>query len=553
MRLIMAIFILLLTASPARSGQTDTRSMCLSGDLLSCSLVLARGGSRFSTDHALKAVAEGFAEAGRLDEAMCSAKEIKGDFWRPAAEASVVKLLARKAQHDQALKMATASKGNHPLVELGELYIESGDLRRTQAVAAKMADRMDYAKVGLLANLALVHHQAGRQKKTAAIFSQIEKIARVQKERIPRSDFLLRLAELSAKIEKPDRAVKLAMEALDAADDKHFTNVQRMLHRYFSHKVNVRARVFRLVLGLDRLELALKLAREQAEVPGFHAMGVTRSALMRDVAKALSDKGQTNKARSLIDEVKPSSTCGSRGLQSMVAVGYDKAGDESRALKLLEGMKNDERMWGICDLAEGRLKRDKFEDAMGMAERIEKPVFQASCLINLSEKALYAGREDWAARFLTRALKITRRKEMDEFRSFKLLRAGKLLFQMGRAQQALALIAEAAAAVELEKEEYRQGRWDDILGALADAGYCDLAVESTDRLALSKSRIQMAAVTCSSKQRFGAAVRLVLRLTKAEDRAVTLAKIGGLAAKDGWKPDPACLDLMRKKILDVKP
>jgi hypothetical protein len=45
----------------------------------------------------------------------------------------------------------------------------------------------------------------------------------------------------------------------------------------------------------------------------------------------------------------------------------------------------------------------------------------------------------------------------------------------------------------------------------------------------------------------------VVRLTGAEARAVVLAKIGGLAGQDGWKPDQASLDLMRKQILNVKP
>ena len=44
-----------------------------------------------------------------------------------------------------------------PLVRLGDFYLESSDLIRAEAVAARMVGRMGYARAGLLEDLALVY------------------------------------------------------------------------------------------------------------------------------------------------------------------------------------------------------------------------------------------------------------------------------------------------------------------------------------------------------------------------------------------------------------
>jgi len=137
-------------------------------------------------------------------------------------------------------------------------------------------------------------------------------------------------------------------------------------------------------------------------------------------------------------------------------------------------------------------------------------------------------------------------------RSFGLTRASELMFKMGKGKLGLDLIDQAKAEIKHEKQEYRMDRWEDILDALADAGYCDLAVESTADVSLSDFDIEMAADSCARQECFAAAVKLTARLPRAETRAKVLARIGGLAGRDGWKPDPATLEILRNKILDVK-
>ncbi len=543
---------LLMIGFPVRAEQTDAGTTCTEGDMLSCALVLARMVKKHSNDHALHYVAKGFAEAGRLEETRAIIGEIKGEYWRPEAEAALVKLLARKGQHEQALKMALASKNNAPMVALGDHYIKSGDLTRAEIIADKMDARMTYARVSLLEALALAYHAAGRTADVAAKLAQMEKLAGAQKDRIPRSDFLLRIAELSVKIGRSGGAVKVAMQALAEADDKNMTSVQRAMHHYYPHKVGVRASVFHLLLDLGRLDQALKLARKQPELGGFHARGVTRSALMEKLAKAYVAKGQHKKVRNLLKEFKPSANCDSRGLQSMVAVSYDLSGSETKALKMLEGLKNPERMWSICDLAEGRLGAGKFESALVMAEKIEKSVFLVSCLNAMAKNALDAKRQDWADKYLARAIEVAGRDDMLGLRSFGLTMAGELLFKMGKTNQALELIDRAKNEIKHEEERYRMNRWEDILDALTDAGYCDLAVESTAGIAVSDFSIEMAADSCARKECFTAAVKLAARLPKAETRAKVLAGIGALAGRDGWKPDPDTLEILRDKILVVK-
>jgi tetratricopeptide (TPR) repeat protein len=543
---------LLMIGLPGRAGQIDARTACIEGDMLSCALVLARQIKKHSSDHALHYVAKGFAEAGRLEEAQAVIAEIKGKYWRPEAKAAVVSLLARRGQHAQALKMALASKNFAGMVALGDLYIKTGDLARAESTADKMTSRMSYAKVSLLEALAKSYHAAGKAKEAAAKLTQLEKFARAEKERIPRSDFLLRVAELSVEIEMPGRAVKLAMQALADADEKNMTKVQRMMHHYYPHKVGVRASVFRLLLKLGRLDQASKLARQQPEVGGFHAMWVTRSDLLENLVKAYIAKGQHKKARSLLKGVKPSDTCGSRGLQAKVASSYDLAGNEARALKMIAGLKDRERMWGICELAEGRLEVGKFESALKMAEKIEKSVFLVSCLNAMAKKALDAKRQDWAKKYTARAIEAAGREDMLGYRSYGLTMAGELLFKMGKPEQALGLIERAKNEIKHEEEKYKKDRWEDILDALADAGYCDLAVESTAGVAMSDTDLELAADSCARQECFAAAVKLAARLPRAETRAKVLAQIGGRAGRDGWKPDAATLEILRNKILDAK-
>jgi len=424
----------------------------------------------------LRAVAEGMAKYGFLDQALTVAEEIEDDYEQRWMLWTVAKKMAEEGRFEQALRAAEG-------IKLAKRESEAAELR-----------------IWALTSIAQAMARKGLEERALQVFEEAVKVAEWVKERKEQARFLQSIATAMAKAGMFKPALRLAEGIKEArwkanalgriAEDMAEAGMKKEAREVFVQALSavgamkdpdeqawtIGEIVTAKVEGLEKASEVAEKIRDAFK----------RSWALQKIAEAMIQKGLIDQALELAERVGIARMDLQAELLAKVAEALKEAGSFDQALKFfeqaIEVAKKANAEWVSVKSVSAIAEMGLWDQALRLVRGIKDAIWRARALNDIAEKLMEVGRERQAEEFFEQALR-----EAERIESFDL--RGRVIGEIAQTMAKSGWFKRALQVVEgIENEAVRTMVFWEMAVMLAKKGEAEKAAIIAERTEAERTR-----------------------------------------------------------------